>query len=163
MMELETETETRNTGRRPEYISGGCECKSIRYRISFPEGSKWPPNSNHCHCSQCRKTLGGLFATLLHIPVADFIHESSKTLKVYQSSEYGRRGFCTHCGGGIYFFETDEPDGPVYCVAAGSVDGEYLNGELLAGLKRDLYSIMAVRGVDDVVGRGLERHVAVVI
>ncbi|EPS41386.1 hypothetical protein H072_4712 [Dactylellina haptotyla CBS 200.50] len=108
----------------------------------------------------CRKTLGGLFATLLHIPIADFLHESKSTLKIYQSSEYGRRGFCTDCGGGIYFYESDEPDGPIYCVAAGSVDTKYLNGELLAGLKRDLYSIMAVEGVDDAVGKGLERHVA---
>ena len=27
---------------RPEKISGGCLCGSIRYDIKFPEGTSWP-------------------------------------------------------------------------------------------------------------------------
>jgi len=147
-----------STSIKPEYIKGGCECGNNRYKISFPDGAKWPPKANHCHCTQCRKTLGGLFSTFIHIPIKNYFHESSETFKQYKSSDIGRRGFCTNCGGGLYFFETNDPD-EAYAVTASSVDPEYLTPGLLGGLAADLYAKNAVHGVDDVAGKDLKRFV----
>jgi hypothetical protein len=78
------------------HISGGCRCGAISYEISLPPSldqnsseslkrnlitpskQKFPsrgvtPNSNrwranHCHCTTCRQTVGGLVVTWVSIP-----------------------------------------------------------------------------------------------
>ena len=39
-------------------LEGGCLCGHIRYRASGP-----PHSVYHCHCEQCRRYTGAVFAT----------------------------------------------------------------------------------------------------
>ena len=40
------------------YLEEGCLCGHIRYRASGP-----PYAVNHCHCEQCRRYTGAIYAT----------------------------------------------------------------------------------------------------
>ncbi|KZF25581.1 hypothetical protein L228DRAFT_236659 [Xylona heveae TC161] len=51
---------------RPEYITGGCLCGSVRYKVKFGEGTPWPPRMIlSCQCTQCRKATGALVAHII--------------------------------------------------------------------------------------------------
>jgi len=76
---------------------GGCQCKSIRYRII---GS--PVLAALCHCSMCRRANAAP-------AVAWAMYEESQVVflgeppTVYASSPGSRRGFCPCCGTQISF------------------------------------------------------------
>lgn len=48
-------------------VTGGCRCRSVRYRIDAPASDTY-----HCHCSICRKVQGAIFVTHSTYPKANF-------------------------------------------------------------------------------------------
>ncbi len=85
-------------------ITGGCLCGALRYGASIE-----PIDVGYCHCRMCQKLSG---ATVL--PWASFSSESLSYTdgapKVYKSSEWGQREFCSECGSQIAFRSTDSND-----------------------------------------------------
>ena len=73
-----------------------------------------------CHCSQCRKTSGH-FVAASQASSADIVLIESSTLKWYRSSPEAQRGFCTQCGGNL-FWRPDGCDPPVTSIMAGTLD-----------------------------------------
>lgn len=80
-----------------ETVEGGCQCGSVRYRVS---GS--PVLAALCHCSMCRRANAAP-------AVAWAMYQQSQVTflngppKVYESSPGANRGFCPHCGTQISF------------------------------------------------------------
>lgn len=99
----------------PDYLTGGCCCGGVRYRLEAPFRDVLG-----CHCSQCRKTSGH-FVAMTSVPDTQFTLESGETLTWYKSSESARRGFCARCGGNLFFKPVDESR---ISVAAGTIDGD---------------------------------------
>lgn len=92
---------------------GGCLCGKVRYRITAPLADILV-----CHCRQCRRMSGHLFAATA-APREGFELTEDAGLAWYQSSEKSRRGFCRVCGSSLFFDHgPDEPMG----VSAGSLD-----------------------------------------
>jgi hypothetical protein len=79
-------------------IEGGCHCGAIRYQVSGEA-------ITHalCHCTDCRRHAGAPMIGWTMYP-ASAVKVTKGTLKVYTSSENGRRHFCGDCGTGIFYF-----------------------------------------------------------
>ncbi len=75
-------------------INGSCLCGGIQFTISSELG-----DAINCYCSMCRRAHGAAYATFAPVNPNHFTWSSGKDLvKVYHSSEEGRRGFCSICG-----------------------------------------------------------------
>jgi len=47
-------------------MTGGCQCGAVRYALYEV------PVSTVCHCRMCQKAVGGPFAALSKVPLAQF-------------------------------------------------------------------------------------------
>ncbi|MEW5421767.1 GFA family protein [Amorphus sp. 3PC139-8] len=76
-------------------IEGGCECGSLRYRITAA-----PLTFYLCHCTTCQKQSGSAFGASLHVPAEGITLEGPSTTY----SHLGGSGrtldavFCPSCG-----------------------------------------------------------------
>ncbi|WP_243701569.1 GFA family protein [Sodalis ligni] len=70
-----------------------------------------------CHCGMCRKWSGGVF---LSLDVKDSLEiTQGESLGLYASSEWARRGFCTHCGSSLFW---QSADGQQACVSYAALE-----------------------------------------
>ena len=73
-------------------ISGQCLCGQVAFALI--------PSSLHvhaCHCHMCRRQSGGPSMSLQY--VADSLeYQQQESVQVYDSSEWGQRVVCSHCG-----------------------------------------------------------------
>lgn len=93
--------------------AGSCLCGAVRYEV---DGEL--RDVVNCHCAMCRKTHGHIGAYTATKKAALRLTES-RGLKWYAASNIARRGFCSECGGSLFW----EPSGKDYIsIAAGTVD-----------------------------------------
>jgi len=80
-------------------LSGNCFCKKILFELAGPTDF-----SGNCHCESCRKSHGAAFVTWTSVPKERFkITLGEQNLKWYQSSDCIRWGFCSNCGGSLFY------------------------------------------------------------
>ena len=98
---------------KPDHLEGGCLCRAIRYEIEGPFS-----NVAACHCSQCARWTGHLYASFTGEKNKLKI-QGEKNIGWYQSSEQARRGFCKTCGSSLFWerINATETD-----ILAGSLD-----------------------------------------
>lgn len=126
---------------KPTTIGGGCLCGKLRFTIDFPKDHdflkavSWRsicrPNSGSltlsqtttCQCWQCRKQSGALVYIAHSVPRSSVTFQSRPTLKHFSASEGFSRGFCSECGGFMYWKE-DAGDSISFCV--GTFDDDVL-------------------------------------
>ena len=94
---------------------GGCLCGGVRYEV---RGALRDVIA--CHCSQCRKTSGHFVAASQALNT-DLVLLESATLKWYRSSTEAERGFCSRCGGNLFWRPTGANPG-VTSIMAGTID-----------------------------------------
>lgn len=73
-------------------MHSGCHCGAIRYSL---EGT--PRTRSLCHCSDCRRHAGAPMVAWAMFP-SEAVSVVKGTVKIYKSSENGRRHFCPECG-----------------------------------------------------------------
>jgi hypothetical protein len=78
-------------------IEGGCHCGAVRYEINGEA-------LTHalCHCSDCRRHAGAPMVGWTMYP-ASAVNLARGQVKVYVSSQHGRRHFCANCGTGLFY------------------------------------------------------------
>jgi hypothetical protein len=76
---------------------GSCLCGQITFEV---EGELGAPDA--CHCRKCRKHSGHFFASA-DVPKSALTIHGEDHITWYQSSEKGRRGFCSTCGSSLFF------------------------------------------------------------
>ncbi len=78
-------------------LEGGCLCGHIRYRANG-----YPHNVTHCHCEQCRRYTGAIYATGLAYKVGNinWLH-GEPTLYLANETSVNGRSFCPKCGSSI--------------------------------------------------------------
>jgi hypothetical protein len=78
-------------------LAGGCLCNAVRY-----ECTELPCDVHYCHCRQCQRAFGNVFAVFGSLPVSalSFIRGAPQ---LYQSTSYAERGFCNACGTPLTF------------------------------------------------------------
>ncbi|MDV3002528.1 MAG: hypothetical protein N5P05_004183 (plasmid) [Chroococcopsis gigantea SAG 12.99] len=76
-------------------MKGNCFCGTITVRTPDKK------TVDACHCGMCRRWGGG---PALGIPCgADVEIENAQKLKVYRSSDWAERAFCSECGTHIFY------------------------------------------------------------
>ena len=106
-------------------LTGSCECGRVTFSLSGTI-----PDVELCHCSQCRKTSGHIWASVL-VPDEQCKITSDETLKWRRSSDSAQRGFCTDCGSSLFYKHDEENK---IAVAAGALEtptGLGMNGIFL--------------------------------
>jgi hypothetical protein len=78
-------------------VAGGCQCGSVRYRVSGPI-----TNIHLCHCRMCQKAVGNAFATIGVAQESDVTHTRDAPAW-FQSSMHVQRGFCASCGTPLFY------------------------------------------------------------
>lgn len=117
--------------------SGSCLCGGVSYVVSGPLRPIVA-----CHCRQCRKTSGHYVAAT-QCAAAD-IAIQSETLTWYRSSETAERGFCSRCGGNLFWRKFGSENVSIW---AGTFDGETglrLEAQIHANSKGDYYPLPEV-------------------
>lgn len=87
---------TIDAGRKP-LLTGGCQCGAVRYALLAP-----PEGVHLCHCRMCQKAVGGPFAGLVPVRLADFVWTRGEPA-VFASSSAAIRHFCAACGTPLTF------------------------------------------------------------
>lgn len=93
--------------------TGSCLCGAVRYEVTGPLRDVVV-----CHCAMCRKSHGhvGAYAAA---PRNALRFIEARGLKWYGSSDIARRGFCSECGGTLFW---DASARDVISIAAGTLD-----------------------------------------
>ena len=111
---------------------GECLCSGVKYEIYVelarkkqPESSseisnnkqhECPNNLNYpsspsqilvCSCSMCRRASGASYLPFAAFPREKVVFIKDESLKIFQSSEVVKRGFCDSCGAQV-FMDYDE-------------------------------------------------------
>jgi len=113
-------------------FTGHCLCGKIRFHGTYDDSH----GLNACHCSQCRRWSGHVWAAIL--PKSMVIEGEPSW---YRASDFARRGFCATCGSSL-FWQRDGSD--IIDVAAGALDnptGLHLLGHIFVADKGDYYDI----------------------
>jgi hypothetical protein len=116
-------------------FTGSCLCGAVRFAVSGPLG---PPDA--CHCSQCRKQSGHVWAST-DVPRAAVTITGEDNVSWYQSSQKVRRGFCGTCGSFLFW---DPVQRDSIAIAMGAFDGStgvHLAHHIFVNDKGDYYDI----------------------
>ncbi len=114
-------------------ISGSCLCGDVSFRAS---GTARDPAA--CHCSQCRKQSGHIWASV-NVPLEGFAHNGE--VRWFSASADAERGFCPKCGSFLFWKSHTEDE---IAVALGALDaptGLTLERHIFTADKGDYYQI----------------------
>ncbi|MDE4132361.1 GFA family protein [Phaeobacter sp. QD34_3] len=114
-------------------IKGSCLCGDIRF-----ETAAAPKGASMCHCGQCRKQSGGIWASA-YVPEAELAITGS--VSWFQASPDAKRGFCARCGSFLFWKAYDED---TISFALGAVEdptGLKIEKHIFTGSKGDYYEI----------------------
>jgi hypothetical protein len=93
-----------------------------------------------CHCSQCRRTSGH-FVAATQAPRSALTLLAADTLGGFRSSARAERGFCSRCGGNLFWHPLDaDPD--QMSIMAGTLDpptGLRIEQHIFVADKSDYY------------------------
>ena len=78
-------------------IAGGCHCGAVRFEV---DGEAL--THALCHCTDCRRHAGAPMVAWTMYPEAA-LRITKGAVRVYVSSEHGRREFCAECGTGLFY------------------------------------------------------------
>jgi len=114
---------------------GACLCGAVRFEVA---GDLHPPDA--CHCSQCRRQSGHVWASS-DVPREAVTIDGAETISWFRSSERVRRGFCSICGSVLFW----DPIGrDKIAIAMGAFDaptGTRLAMHIFTADKGDYYDI----------------------
>ncbi len=114
-------------------LRGSCLCAAVTFEIHGE-----PKGASVCHCGQCRKQSGHLWASA-HVPDGDLV--ISGVVNWYQSSKKAKRGFCPVCGSFLFWKHADDDN---ISFALGAIDGPTglrLEKHIFTADKGDYYEI----------------------
>ncbi|PKP73966.1 MAG: aldehyde-activating protein [Alphaproteobacteria bacterium HGW-Alphaproteobacteria-6] len=99
----------------PAIHHGSCLCGAVAFEATGPLR-----DIIACHCSQCRKTSGHVWAAT-SVPLDRLRITTDAGLGWLSSSAKARRGFCRSCGSSLFW----QPEGEErMAIAAGAFDGD---------------------------------------
>lgn len=95
-------------------MRGACHCGAVAFEVEAPLREVVI-----CHCSQCRKFSGHVWAAS-SVPLSRFHLEDDRHLRWYRSSPEAQRGFCAICSAAL-FWKPDAEERIAF--SAGSLEG----------------------------------------
>lgn len=110
---------------------GGCACGSVRYRVQGP--------LRHvilCHCEICRRQTGGVVAATC-APEERLTFDEIETLTWWHSGPSFQRGFCSRCGGSLFWRRVNSGVISILVGTLDDADGLATIGEIDAHARPD--------------------------
>lgn len=92
---------------------GSCLCGAVSFEVA---GALAAPDA--CHCTQCRKQSGHVWAST-NVARAALTIAGEQHVRWYRSSEKVRRGFCSVCGSVLFW---GPPEWAKLAIAMGAFD-----------------------------------------
>ena len=123
-------------------LKGSCNCGDVQFEITAA-----PKGPSVCHCGQCRKQSGHLWASA-YVPDQALTITVDRGLKWYASSAMAKRGFCATCGAFLFWKMADEA---TTSFSLGSLDGP-------RGITLEKHIFVADKGDYYVISDGLPQH-----
>lgn len=77
-------------------LNGQCLCGKVKIAIEIEK-----ENIGTCHCTMCRQWAGGPWMVVE--AKGDVKFDGKDFLKIFESSAWGERGFCTECGSNLFY------------------------------------------------------------
>ena len=96
-------------------ITGGCECGKVRFEVPSVRDTV-----TVCHCGQCRRTSGHIWAST-KAKFDDVTFTEDEGLVWFASSAHAKRGFCNQCGSSLFYRQNGEEG---LAIAAGCIDDD---------------------------------------
>ena len=125
-------------------INGACLCGAVRWSYDRSATSML-----HCHCSTCRKHHGTLFATVVSGPLTTFHWRAgTERISTWQSSEQGRRSFCSRCGSKVPGVNHEAKH---VWMPAGALEGEF-------GIRPQMHLFVGSKASFHQIHDGLPQH-----
>ncbi|SJZ55511.1 GFA family protein [Consotaella salsifontis] len=81
-------------------VTGKCLCGAVRFEAVVEK-----LEVGACHCGICRRWAGGPF---MAVGASAAVLSGIDDLGIFQSSEWGERGFCRECGSSLFWRSRDE-------------------------------------------------------
>ena len=116
-------------------VTGSCLCGAVSFRTEGPFDA---PKA--CHCRQCRKQSGHVFAAT-EVPLASLHITGEENLRWYRATPKADRGFCGTCGSFLFWRPVDRARVDVALGALEAPTGLRLAGHLWTAFKGDYYEI----------------------
>lgn len=116
-------------------LKGRCDCGKVSFDVEDARETV-----TVCHCSQCRRTSGHLWAAT-NAPFDKLRFTRDEGLEWYVSSDFAKRGFCKFCGSSL-FYRMNGEDG--IGIAVGCLDsptGMTVAKHIFVKDKGDYYTI----------------------
>ena len=114
-------------------LKGSCLCGAVRYEVSG-----MPPLPSVCHCSQCRKQSGHVWASSF---VPDNQISIAGPVTWFAASETARRGFCGTCGAFLFWKHNEEDTTSFSMGSVEAPSGLRLGRHIFTADKGDYYEI----------------------
>jgi hypothetical protein len=95
-------------------VTGRCLCGAVRFEVDGPLR-----DIVVCHCAECRRWAGHVWAATAAPANAVTIDGPVKWVDSPESDAHARRGFCPDCGSSLFW---DAPDRDTLSIAAGTLD-----------------------------------------
>ncbi|WP_343562386.1 GFA family protein [Kiloniella sp. b19] len=95
-------------------LKGRCDCGRVSFELDEARKA-----ITVCHCGQCRRTSGHLWASTHAASYDDLRFLNDEGLSWYASSDFAKRGFCRFCGSSLFYRMNDEKG---VGIAAGCLD-----------------------------------------
>ena len=95
-------------------VTGECLCGAVHYEADVNLHEAY-----YCHCRICQKTSGAPAEIAVFVKPGT-LRFTKEEPKFFQSSPFGRRGFCQHCGSRLIWMSPDKADWTN--VSVGSLD-----------------------------------------
>ena len=114
-------------------FEGSCLCGDVRFTVNAEA-----QGTSVCHCGQCRKQSGHLWASA-YAPEAQIT--ISGPVAWFEASETAKRGFCPRCGSSLFWKAHNEG---TMSFALGALDGPtglQLSKHIFTAQKGDYYDI----------------------
>jgi hypothetical protein len=99
---------------QPKEVKGHCLCGAVHFTAVVKSH-----DVSVCHCTMCNRWSGGL-SMFLEVTGAP-VFEGRDNIGVYQSSEWGERGFCKVCGSSLFWKLIGQDQ---YTLSAGALDDQ---------------------------------------
>ncbi len=114
-------------------MKGSCLCGNVTFEVNSE-----PQGMSVCHCNQCRKQSGHVWASA-YVSIPDLVMTGE--VRWYAASAAAVRGFCPTCGSFLFWRAQDED---TISFALGALDGPTglrLTKHIFTARKGDYYDI----------------------
>ena len=124
--------------------SGSCHCRAVAFTVTdAPAGDRVgdgaPGAAVACHCSQCRRWSGHVWAAT-QVPLSRFALTRDTGLRWFASSPGVRRGFCGTCGSSLFWLKDAAREIEIAAGAFDAPTGLHLSGHGFAADAGDYYT-----------------------